>query len=252
MSVIILGAEHPSTWIVANTLHPEVGLQAIVVERMPSRVSVAKRRARRLGWRRVGGQILFHLLTPLLERESAGRATQIFREANFSTAVPRGPETYRVPSVNDDETVALLQRLAPRVVVVNGTRILSPRVLHCVAACFINTHAGITPKYRGVHGGYWALANEDRNNVGVTVHLVDSGIDSGSILYQAAVIPTERDNFVTYPFLQLAAGLPLLKRAVSDALTGALHPFSNSLPSKLYSHPTLWEYATNRMRRGIK
>jgi hypothetical protein len=65
-------------------------------------------------------------------------------------AVP-GALVRRVASANADETVALLQELRPRVVVVNGTRILSKRVLGCIDAVFINMHAGITPLYRGVH-----------------------------------------------------------------------------------------------------
>jgi methionyl-tRNA formyltransferase len=36
---------------------------------------------------------------------------------------------------------------------------------------FVNIHVGITPKYRGVHGTYWALVNNDVENSGVTVHL---------------------------------------------------------------------------------
>ena len=40
-------------------------------------------------------------------------------------------------------------------------------------------HAGITPQYRGVHGGYWAVVNNDPEHCGVTIHFVDKGIDTG-------------------------------------------------------------------------
>ncbi len=70
-------------------------------------------------------------------------------------------------------------------VLVVGTRIISRKVLVAVAAPFINYHDGITPKYRGIHGGYWASAQSDLANFGVTVHLVDPGIDTGEVLYQA-------------------------------------------------------------------
>jgi methionyl-tRNA formyltransferase len=43
-------------------------------------------------------------------------------------------------------------------------------------------HAGITPRYRGTHGGYWVLLNNDPGHCGVTIHLVDPGIDTGSIV----------------------------------------------------------------------
>ena len=36
-------------------------------------------------------------------------------------------------------------------------------MLQSVEAIFVNTHVGITPKYRGVHGGYWSLVKNDKN-----------------------------------------------------------------------------------------
>ena len=87
-----------------------------------------------------------------------------------------------------------------------------------LAAPFINYHAGITPKYRGVHGGYWAKAEGDPGNFGITVHLIDKGIDTGEVLYQARLASTAEDNYSTFPYLQLVAALPLLERAADDAL----------------------------------
>lgn len=71
--------------------------------------------------------------------------------------------------------VDLLQKLNPKEVVINGTRIISGNVLSCVPVYFINIHAGITPLFRGVHGGYRALYERDVGNCGVTVHLIDQG-----------------------------------------------------------------------------
>ena len=94
------------------------------------------------------------------------------------------------------------------------------RVVDRVDAPFVNVHAGITPLYRGVHGGYWALASGDRGNCGVTVHLVDEGVDTGGILGQARVDPGPHDDFSTYPLLQLAAGLPLLLEVLPAVAAG--------------------------------
>jgi len=134
-------------------------------------------------------------------------------------------------------------RLSARCGVVNGTRIISKKVLSSVACPFLNTHAGITPLYRGVHGGFWALANNDAAHCGASVHVVDAGIDTGGIVAQAMIYPTTADNFATYPLLQLAAGLPLLAQAVDDVLAGRLQirP-APAGPSRLWSHPTLSQY----------
>jgi hypothetical protein len=44
-------------------------------------------------------------------------------------------------------------------------------------ALFINTHTGITLQYR-VHGAYWVLVSNDKENCGVIVDKLDQGIDT--------------------------------------------------------------------------
>jgi methionyl-tRNA formyltransferase len=112
-------------------------------------------------------------------------------------------------------------------------------------------HVGITPKYRGVHGGYWSLVNNDENNFGVTIHYVDTGIDTGSIIYQATAARAPRDNFVTYPLLQLAAGIPLLKKALDELPKAGNHTGKKDV-SRLWSHPTAWGYLYRRLFKGKK
>jgi methionyl-tRNA formyltransferase len=113
-------------------------------------------------------------------------------------------------------------------------------------------HAGITPKYRGTHGAYWALYNNDMENAGVTIHLVDEGVDTGNIIYQSSVPITEKDNFVTYPTLQTCVGVDYEIKAIKDIIDGSLKTVSNDLPSCLYSHPTIWQYLYHRFSDGIK
>ena len=48
----------------------------------------------------------------------------------------------------------------------------------------------------------------------------DSGIDTGQIIDQATIYTTHRDSFVTYPYLQLATGLPLLEKAIFKVVPG--------------------------------
>ena len=94
--------------------------------------------------------------------------------------------------------------------------------------------------YRGVHGCYWALADGDPAHAGVTVHLVDSGVDTGEVIAQAVVHPTPADSYHTYPLLQLAAGIPLLEQAIRDALEGRLRTVAVEGKSRLRYQPTIW------------
>ncbi|MBC3936341.1 hypothetical protein H8K47_13295 [Undibacterium sp. CY7W] len=45
----------------------------------------------------------------------------------------------------------------------------------------LNCHMGILPKYRGMDCTYWCSLNRDCNNIGFTVHLMDTGVDTGPI-----------------------------------------------------------------------
>ena len=158
-----------------------------------------------------------------------------------------------VQSVNDVQTVVLLQKLSPQVIVVNGTRILAEKMLNVIPGIFLNTHVGITPLYRGVHGGYWALASGDPQHFGVTIHKIDNGIDTGDIVAQASTTPDDADNFSTYPLLQIAIAIPLLKQAIRDALNGKVEIMTAPVgKSKLWSHPTVFEYLKCRSAHGVR
>jgi phosphoribosylglycinamide formyltransferase-1 len=251
--IALLAVDGESTRVVYHALSREFALSQVILEKRIPRSQFLRSRARRYGWRRALGQALFvATAVPLLERESRSRAAEVRSEFDLETG-PMPPESIlRVDSVNSNQTIEALRRLAPQVVVVNGTRIVSADVLASVEAPFINCHAGITPRYRGVHGGYWALAQGDRDHCGVTVHLLDAKIDTGPVLYQARVSPGPADNFCTYPLLQLAAGLPLLLLAVRQAVVGELRPMAVEGPSRLWPHPTLLQYVQGRLTRGVR
>lgn len=255
--VVLLAGDGPSTRIVYQALRqqlpPELRLEVVVEAPVP-RAQLLKRRVKRLGVLPVAGQVLFMTaLLPFLRRNGRRRVEAILGEHGLRDD-PLPPTAHRVPSANSARARELLRELAPSVVVVNGTRILGRETLAVASAPFINMHAGITPAYRGVHGGYWALAEGRPDLVGTTVHRVDEGIDTGTIVDQAYFRVTPDDSFWTYPYLHTAAGVPLLVRAVRAALDGGLpaRPHDPALPSVLRYHPTIWTYLAARVRRGVR
>jgi folate-dependent phosphoribosylglycinamide formyltransferase PurN len=251
--VVLLAGPGYSTDIVASYLASRVPRLVVVLENGQPRMEMARRRARRVGWPTVVGQVLFvALLQPVLRALGTRRRNGILRTASLDTT-NRAPSV-RVRSVNDDEVVALLRSLRPDVVVVHGTRIISARVLASAGCPVVNMHAGITPRYRGVHGGYWALAEHHPEWVGTTIHLVDAGIDTGGILAQATFEVSGEDTIATYPDLHLVHGLPLLAHQVENVMAGLeLKPRPGLAPgTALYYHPTLWGYLWHRWRHGVR
>lgn len=254
--VVLLAGPGEPTAIVFHYLAARFDDVVVVVEEAVPRVTLARRRARRLGWPTVVGQIAFVTVAlPLLRRTSRSRAAAIVAAAGLRTDPVVG--VHAVASVNAPETVELLRSLAPAVVVVNGTRIIADTVLTSLRCPFLNIHAGITPRYRGVHGGYWALAEGRPDLAGTTVHLVDAGIDTGGVLARAFFSPAPGDNFATYPYRHLADGLPLVAEQVARLLGGGELTEAGPGPddggvSRLRWHPTLWGYVWTRLRRGVR
>lgn len=211
-----------------------------------------KRRMKTLGIMTVIGQVAFMLFSKLLAKTSNARINALLQQYQLNTASFPNAITTKVNTVNSSEVMTLLQKTQVDAVVVNGTRIIKQEVLECIDTTFINTHMGITPKYRGVHGGYWAIANNDQQNCGVTVHLVDAGIDTGGVLYQKQISINAKDNFITYPTHQIATAIPLMKAALHDVANNTITPHKGVFPSLFWSHPTLYTYCKNRIFKGAK
>ncbi|HVM18197.1 MAG TPA: formyl transferase [Gaiellaceae bacterium] len=253
MRVAVLGRDGEATRVLVNALARAHEVVVVVLERPEPRLEFLGRRARRLGLRRVAGELAFRALAmPLLRRRARARLDEIAREHGLDRSAVEERLVRRVDSVNDPGTVELLREARPNVVVLAGPRIVSGEVLRSVDAPFVNVHAGITPLYRGVHGGWWALERGDRANCGVTVHLVDEGVDTGGVLAQARIDPGPRDGFATYPLLQLAAGLPLLLDALPAVAAGEARTVEPpARESRLWTHPTIGEYLRARLR-GVR
>jgi methionyl-tRNA formyltransferase len=251
--VVFLGQDGPTTRIVCNAVKTAFPSAHVVLEDPVPRMQLWRRRVERLGVVTVLGQALFRLLlVPILNLVGKRRIEEIKRQYRLDdSSITDG--VIRVPSVNSGVLRELLRALNPDVVVVTGTRIIGRDTLRATEAPFINIHTGITPAYRGTHCGYWAVAEGRLDLVGTTIHFIDEGIDTGPVIHQVACDIDRTDSFVTYPYLQLAHGLPLLLEAIRGSLNGSLTPRKQmpSASSKLCYHPTLWGYLARRTK-GVK
>lgn len=59
----------------------------------------------------------------------------------------------------------------------------------------INIHMGVSPYYRGSACNFWALYDRRPDMVGATIHMLNSGIDSGAILFHVFPEPAKSDPF---------------------------------------------------------
>lgn len=250
--VVLLTTSGPLPRILINDLARRYPDLAVIEEASESKLSILKRRARLLGWQTAIGQAACTPLLRLIGRRGQARVRAVIKDHGLDAGLPpERVEIRRVPSVNSSDGRQALRELAPDVVAVYGTRIIGHQTLDAIDVPTINYHAGINPKYRGQNPAYWALVSGDVANAGVTIHLVDEGVDTGRVLYQSRVTFAADDTIVTQPYAQMAAALPLLARAIEDALQKRLRPISVDLPSRQWFPPTVWTYLWHGVARGV-
>ena len=80
-----------------------------------------------------------------------------------------------------------LRGLAPDVLFSLGCPVILKRdVIGIPRRACLNIHSALLGKYRGANPIFWALFHGERE-IGVTIHLVDEGIDTGDILMQERI-----------------------------------------------------------------
>lgn len=251
--IVLIAQDSELTRLFHEIASREIQFDRIVLEGRVDRLAMARRRWKRLGPATVIGQLLFQLFVQRpLAAFSSRRIRQILMQAGARAQPLPLEKVTCVDSFNSGAGRRALAALEADLVIVHGTRILSQKTIDAAAAPMVNFHAGVTPLYRGVHGGYWALACGDRENFGVTLHRIDAGIDTGRPLAQKRIEPTSSDNFATYPYLQTIAGAQLLANSMPALLEGRT---PDSLPSpaesRLWHHPTVWQYWATGWGRGV-
>jgi methionyl-tRNA formyltransferase len=85
-----------------------------------------------------------------------------------------------VDSLNSKKCEFLLNSLKPDLIILGGARILKKNIISLPRIGILNAHPGLLPKYRGVDVIRWAILNHDP--LGVTVHFVNAGVDTGKII----------------------------------------------------------------------
>ncbi|MFW0121889.1 phosphoribosylglycinamide formyltransferase [Rothia sp. CCM 9419] len=80
-----------------------------------------------------------------------------------------------------------------RIVFAGFMRIVDKQLVERFAGRIINTHPALLPSFPGAHGVRDALAYGVKVT-GMTVHLVDAGVDTGTILAQAPVFVEDTDT----------------------------------------------------------
>jgi len=251
--IILLSGEKLFTKFIYNGLKDTFNIDTVIFEESEDPKIVYERRKKKVGFIKAYGQSLFDKYAiKRLIRSSKDRLKEIVKINKLDASKIPEEKIKLVRSVNDVDTISLIRSIDPEIIIVNNTRILKKDLLNSVKGHFINIHSGMLPEYRGYSGGYWALVNKDKQKCGSTIHFVDEGIDTGSIICQGVIDVVSEDNYFTYSFLHLAKEIELLKKAISDISNNNFEKIKSGKKEKLRHGPTLWGYLFNRIVKNVK
>ena len=247
--VVTAGGPHP--WIIINALANCFEDVNVIVEKPEPRSAFLARRARLQGWFSICGQLGTMCLIGIGKAVFRRRIDRIIASESRDTEPRPEQSILSVASVNSSAFLQAIDELQPAVILLAGCRIIKPEILARVRCPVLNYHAGVTPRYRGMNGGYWALASGDVGAFGATIHMVDRGVDTGQIVAQVRCAAASDDNIMTYAFRLAANSRQMCVAAVEDALAGRLETRQPVGESKQWFHPTVWSYLWTGMTKGV-
>ena len=106
--------------------------------------------------------------------------------------------SWKDPSVLEEEVLKLIIEYDVKLLVLAGyMKLLSKKFVNSLPSKFIvNVHPSLLPKYKGMNAIKQAI-DDCAEYTGVTIHYVDEGMDSGSIIKQDSIKINEFDTVET-------------------------------------------------------
>ena len=132
--------------------------------------------------------------------------------------------THKLPNVNSEASLSLMSKYSADLFVsMSFNQIFRKGILNLPLLGIINCHAGKLPFYRGRNIINWALINGEKE-FGITVHQVDSGIDTGDILVQRTYPIDLKDDYGSLLRIAYTECAPLLVEAINQIRLGTSKP----------------------------
>lgn len=156
--------------------------------------------------------------------QPVGRGKLIQAPAVKKFAESRGLKVMQPDKIRGEDFIRDLSELAPDAIIVAAYgKILPKTVLEFPRLGCINVHASLLPRWRGASPIYSAILNGDEKS-GVTIMLMDEGIDTGSTLSKAEIQLTGQETTGSLTADLANLGADLLIRTLPEYFHGRIKP----------------------------
>lgn len=159
--------------------------------------------------------------------------------------------TVKSEDLNTANVAQNLKSYSPDVVAVFGTSILRTPILGELNCFFLNLHLGLSQYYRGVATNFWATYNDELEYVGATIHLIDTGTDTGPILHQGRPEIVPDDDQHTIGTKALIVGTDLMIKTLAECREGRLKWRQATDKGRLYRRKDFKPYHARKLREKL-
>jgi len=142
-----------------------------------------------------------------------------YLRAHFDVMVEKEGTKYlhiRCGEINSPQLLDYLKPFKPDIIAVLGSSVLRQEMISLPSAAMINIHSGLSPYYRGTWSYGWPLVNREPEYIGVTVHHVNTGIDTGDVIYQTKPLLAESDDLNAIFLKVIAEGIELMVKVIDE------------------------------------
>jgi hypothetical protein len=177
------------------------------------------------------------------------RGARPFRNLREAAALYKFPVSF-CANQNAPASIERLQAWSPDLIVFTGGNILRQELLNVPRLGVLNVHLGLLPEVRGMSSPEWSLLT----NVpaGITIHYMDSGIDTGPILQryefphtnQCKSLSDLRHQLIAYGIEKCVEVVAALDRG---AVSATPQPHSDEDPQFFVMHEWLQARAAERL-----
>lgn len=151
-----------------------------------------------------------------------GRGRKLIPPPVKVAAEKHGIPVFQPERVRDDNFIELFKILSPDMVALAAFGQIIPKaILDIPPLGCLNVHPSLLPKYRGAAPINWSLINGD-SKTGVTIMLMDEGMDTGDILLQEEIDIDPEEVYDDLHDRLSFIGAELLLKAVENIIAGTI------------------------------
>jgi folate-dependent phosphoribosylglycinamide formyltransferase PurN len=226
--VVVLTALTPdpvSRYVIHRLL--EAHLVGAIVRVKPARLRWKLRQLWRIGRRSGLGAVRRRLQAGRLRsRLLAGSERRYLHEgllsqgADVLSRVPDDVEQLRGGSLASRRTLRIVSGLQPELAIQAGAGWVLPPLLDVPPRGFLSLHHGMMPAIRGMDSILWGYVANRPDWIGITLQLLDSGLDTGRIVGQQRIAPEPGENPYSVVARASEVGADLMCRAIPELLAG--------------------------------